>query len=113
MKLAVAVAEQVASNASAIGHEATFADHRARLTREIADRAPATGRGRLCLLGAGNANDVDLDALADRFAEIHLVDIDPVAVARAIARVQPARRAQIVAQAPVDASGFSIASNGG
>jgi hypothetical protein len=106
VKLAAAVAEQVASNASAIGHEATFADHRARLTREIADRAPATGRGRLCLLGAGNANDVDLDALADRFAEIHLVDIDPVAVARAIARVQPARRAQIVAQAPVDASGF-------
>lgn len=104
--LAAAIAEQVASNESATGHEATFADHRGRLTSEIAARAPASGRGRLCLLGAGNANDVDLDALAARFAEIHLVDIDPAAVARAVARVAPARRAQIVAHAPVDASGL-------
>ena len=104
--LATAVAEQIASNDSASGHEATFADHRARLTREIAERAPASGRGRLCLLGAGNANDVDLDALAARYAEIHLVDIDPGAVARAAARVSEARRAQIVAHVPVDASGL-------
>ena len=104
--LAVAVAEQIASNASATGHEATFAEHRSRLTREIAERAPATGRGRLCLLGAGNANDVDLDALAAAFGEIHLVDIDPDAVARAIARVPAARRAQIIAHVPVDASGL-------
>jgi hypothetical protein len=104
--LTVAVAEQVASNESAAGVEATFADHRARLTREIVERAPPSGAGRLCLLGAGNTNDVDLDALATRFAEIHLVDIDPAAVARAVARVAPARRAQIVAHAPVDASGL-------
>jgi hypothetical protein len=104
--LATAISEQIASNESATGHEATFADHRARLTTEIADRAPATGRGRLCLLGAGNANDVDLDALATRFAEIHLVDIDPAAVARAAARVAPAARARVVAHAPVDASGI-------
>jgi hypothetical protein len=105
-KLAAAIAEQVESNASALGHEATFAAHRARLTQEIAARAPASGGGRLCLLGAGNANDVDLDALAARFAEIHLCDIDPHAVARAIGRVAPARRAQMVAQAPLDASGL-------
>jgi hypothetical protein len=103
--LATAVAEQLSSNESAAGHEATFAEHRARLTHEIASRAPASGRGRLCLLGAGNANDVDLDALAARFAEIHLVDIDPDAVARAIARVPPARRRQTIPHAPVDASG--------
>lgn len=104
--LAAAIAEQVASNESATGHEETFADHRARLTSEIVARAPSSGRGRLCLLGAGNANDVDLDALAARFAEIHLVDIDPAAVARAIARVTPGRRAQMIAHAPVDASGL-------
>jgi hypothetical protein len=106
MTFAEAVAEQVESNASALGHEATFAAHRARLTQEIAARAPASGGGRLCLLGAGNANDVDLDALAARFAEGHLVDIDPAAVARAIARVAPARRGQLVAHAPFDASGL-------
>jgi len=104
--LAAAVAEQLASNESATGHEATFAEHRARLTQEIAERAPASGRGRLCLLGTGNANDVDLDALAARFAEIHLVDIDPEAVARAVARLPAERRPQIVPHVPVDASGL-------
>ena len=104
--LATAVAEQLSSNESAAGHEATFAEHRARLTHEIASRAPASGHGRLCLLGAGNGNDVDLDALAARFAEIHLVDIDRDAVARAIARLPPARRPQTIPHAPVDASGL-------
>src|SRR3954465_979232 len=103
-RVAAAGAAQIASNASAIGHEASFAEHRARLTREIAERAPAGGRGRLCLLGVGNANDVDLDALAARFAEVHLVDIDPGAVARAVGRVPAAGRAQLVVHAPVDAS---------
>jgi hypothetical protein len=103
--LAAAVAEQIASNASATGHEATFVAHRARLTREITERAPVSGRGSLCLLGAGNANDVDLDAVAPLFAEIHLVDVDPAAVARAVGRVSTARRGQVVTHAPVDASG--------
>jgi hypothetical protein len=104
--LASAVAEQIESNKSALGHEATFAEHRARLTHEILERAPASGRGRLCLLGAGNANDVDLEALVMRFAEVHLVDIDPDAVIRAIARVPPPGCAQLVAQAPLDVSGM-------
>jgi hypothetical protein len=104
--LAAALAEQIASNASARGHEAWFADHQARLTREIGERAPASGRGRLCLLGAGNTNDVDLDELASRFAEVHLVDIDPDAVVRAIGRVAEARRGRVIAHAPLDASGL-------
>jgi hypothetical protein len=54
----------------------------------------------------GNANDVDLDALAAQFAEVHLVDIDPDAVGRAIARVPAPRRGHLVAHAPVDASGL-------
>src|SRR5262249_23472725 len=69
MKLAQAIAEQVDSNRSGVGHAADFDEHRARLTREIGARAPAGGGGRLCLLGAGNAHDVDLGQLAARFAE--------------------------------------------
>ena len=104
-KLAAAVAEQVASNRSGIGQADTFTEHRTRLTQEIVARAPADGRGRLCLLGAGNAHDVDLDALAARFAHIHLVDIDAEAVARALSRVAPSARARLTASAPLDASG--------
>src|SRR5262245_27021270 len=76
------------------------------MTREILERTPAGGRGRACLLGVGNANDVDLEALAVRFAEIHLVDLDPDAVGRAIARVPPPLRAPFTAHAPLDASGL-------
>jgi hypothetical protein len=100
-----ALAEQVASNRSAAGHEAWFAGHRARLTREIEVRAPPGGHGRLCLLGVGNANDVDLVALAPAFSEIHLVDIDREAVERVLARLPDDLRARFFAHAPFDVSG--------
>lgn len=103
--LAKAVARQVESNRSGAGHEGHFASHRARLTLAILARAPAGGEARLCLLGAGNAFDVDLDAIAGVFREVHLVDIDAEAVAGAVARVSAERRARVVAQAPVDVSG--------
>jgi len=94
MKIAQAIAEQSRSNRSAAGHARHFAEHRARLTQEIAARCPLGGGGRLCLLGAGAANDVDLEALAESFAEIHLVDIDAQAIqtARERAGAETARR---------------------
>src|SRR5262245_25844709 len=106
MRIAEAIAEQVAANQSGLGHEASFAEHRARLTRELLERAPAGGVGRLCLLGAGNANDVDLGALASAFAEVHLVDIDAASVARARARVPGPAQERLLLHAPVDASGL-------
>lgn len=100
-----ATKDQVAANRTGVGHAASFADHRARMTREIVARAPAGGGGRLCLLGAGNANDVDLETLARHYAEIHLVDIDAEAVERARAAASEPVRARLVLHAPVDVSG--------
>lgn len=100
------MAEQAASNRSALGHEMYFAGHRARLTQEILERAPASGEGRLCLLGAGNANDVELETLAGRFREVHLVDIDDEALARARARLPAAARDRVILRAPFDLSGL-------
>jgi hypothetical protein len=86
-----------------------FEGHRRRVTAEILALAPegadAPG-GRLCVLGAGNANDLDLEALAARFAEVHLVDIDPGALSRATGRLTPAGRAKVRSHAPVDLSGL-------
>jgi hypothetical protein len=104
-KIAQAIAEQVKSNRSGVGHETDFVDHRARVTQEILARAPADGRGRLCLLGAGNAIDVDLRALAARFSEVHLVDVDAEAVQGAQTRAPPAMAARLILHAPVDVSG--------
>jgi hypothetical protein len=80
-----------------------YAGHRERLTAEILALAPSGGR--LCLLGAGNTNDVDLPALTERFTEVHLVDIDPAALSRAGNRQSPAVRTRLRNHAPVDLSG--------
>jgi hypothetical protein len=86
-----------------------FEGHRQRVTAEILALAPggndARG-GRLALLGAGNANDLDLEALAARFDEVHLVDIDPAALSRATGRQSAAVTAKLRSHAPVDLSGL-------
>jgi hypothetical protein len=51
--------------------------------------------GRLCVLGAGHCNDLDLEQLAAVFDEIHLVDLDGKALARAVARQPAATRARL------------------
>jgi len=80
-----------------------YAGHRQRLTAQLLALAPG---GRLCVLGAGNANDLDLEALGAHFDEIHLVDIDPGALSRAAGRQSPPTRARLRAHAPVDLSGL-------
>lgn len=82
-----------------------YRGHRQHLTAALLALAPPRG-GRLALLGAGNANDVELAALAARFEEIHLVDLDPSALSRAIGRQTPEVRARVKTHAPVDLSGL-------
>jgi hypothetical protein len=78
-----------------------FAEHRATVTR-LAIRG---GGERLCVLGAGNANDLDIVELCARFREIHLVDIDEQALRRARDKQLPDCAARLVLHAPVDVSG--------
>lgn len=52
-----------------------FESHRQRL-RQLLDGEAPSGADSLCVLGAGNLNDLDLPWLAGRFAEITLVDVD-------------------------------------
>jgi hypothetical protein len=89
---------------------ALYAHHRARFTDAILSSAerPASGRaGRLCVLGAGRCNDVDLERLGQVFSEIHLVDIDPAALGAAVARQAPGVRERLRPHALVDLSGLS------
>jgi hypothetical protein len=80
---------------------AEFADHRTHVT----ELALAAGGDRLAVLGAGNCNDLDLPALAARFTEIHLCDLDQDAVQRARERQPPETAARLVVHAPVDLCG--------
>jgi hypothetical protein len=71
---------QVAFNVTSRDQWEGFADHRRYLMRTLV-RGAMRGRSRLCILGAGNANDLDLPALLDAYREVHLVDIDAEALA--------------------------------
>ena len=83
----------------------SFESHRLRVTRHILS-VSRPGARRLCILGAGNANDLDLELLAHAFQEVHLADLDREALARA-ASSAPARRANLRLHGGVDLSGIA------
>jgi hypothetical protein len=97
---------QRASNRSALPHAAAFASHRRTLTRLLVERAKAGATGRLCVLGAGNAYDLDFPALTRVFSEIHLVDLDRDALDATKARQEPEVRERLRLHAPLDLSGM-------
>ncbi len=100
-------AEQRKVNLSSLGHRAAFASHRSKVTELVCAAAgERSGTARLCVLGAGNCNDLDLTQLSRHFAEIHLVDIDGDAVAGAIGRADKSARPHLRAHGPLDLSGL-------
>src|SRR5262245_9303209 len=77
-----------------------YRHHRAHFTEAVLGAQSAGGR--LCVLGAGKCNDLDLERLAESFAELHLVDLDPSAVASAVSRQAPHVRSKLKPHTPVD-----------
>ncbi|MCA9015557.1 MAG: hypothetical protein KDA77_09535 [Planctomycetaceae bacterium] len=59
------------------------ARHREMLTEYLAGLA-GNRQGRLCVLGAGNCNDLDLKRLLQAYREVHLVDLDESALDYAV-----------------------------
>ncbi|MDX2022316.1 MAG: hypothetical protein SF187_18920 [Deltaproteobacteria bacterium] len=81
-----------------------YAQHRAHQTNAILQQAPAGGRA--IFLGAGNCNDLDLERMAERLAELHLVDIDAHALKRAAARQSEATQAKLHLHGGVELTGL-------
>src|SRR5271155_2717787 len=59
-----------------------FGHHRHVITQLLVSAIPWSGR--LCVLGAGNSNDLDLGVLRAAYHEVHLVDLDPYALAHGV-----------------------------
>ena len=85
------------------GSLASYASHRLELGR-LLEALPAGGD--LCVFGAGNAEDLELERLAARFSEIHLVDLDGEALERARDRQAAVTRKKLVLHPEVDCSGL-------
>jgi hypothetical protein len=80
-----------------------YASHRAHVTEVLCGQSG----GDLCILGAGNGSDLDLAALAARFAAIHLVDIDGEALERCRAGAPHDLARRLGLHPGVDLSGFT------
>lgn len=81
-----------------------YSHHRQHQTDAILQQAPAGGR--VCFLGAGNCNDLDLERLAAHLSELHLVDIDIKALQRAAARQTPATAAKLRLHGGIELTGL-------
>lgn len=98
------IQEQARRNAEADATWELYAPHRERVTQLLRD-ARRSLSDRLCLLGAGNLNDLDLAALSRAFREIVLVDVDVAALRRGLARQGFSDDVRFRVVAPIDVSG--------
>ena len=62
---------------------------------------------RLCVLGAGNCNDVDLARLVDAFAQVHRFDWDSAALIAGVAAQHLTDSARLVQHGDVDVTGVA------
>lgn len=86
-------------NASTRGLWQFYARHRGEVERLILPDKPDP---RLAVLGAGNCNDLDLVWAHNRFAAIHLFDLDRAAMERALQRQGVANHSRIHLHGPID-----------
>lgn len=96
---------QVAFNAETRDQWNAFTGHRAKVTGLLATE-PSSGMSRLCVLGAGNCNDLDLAALLRAHREVHLVDLDAEALTRGVDRQGVAGHRSLRTYGGVDVTGM-------
>lgn len=90
---------QARMNRSTLGQWDWYALHRARIEQLIVPNK--TGQ-TLCVLGAGNCNDLDLEWLTRVYANVHLVDLDGTALESARDRQFKSQPPNLHLHAPVD-----------
>lgn len=81
-----------------------YEQHRIHQTDAVIAQAPAGAK--VCFLGAGNCNDLDLERLAKHLGELHLVDIDIKALQRATARQTPETAAKLKLHGGIELTGL-------
>ncbi len=97
--------EQLDRNAELRDNWEAGAAHRRRVMKLITEGFEPK-QARLCILGAGNCNDLDLAQLAETFAEVHLVDLDEAALQAAALRQGVEGEASIQRHTATDVTGI-------
>lgn len=108
--------EQQRRNQRTRGCWELYAEHRRRVTDLLvnpddpAHVPPPDGdapTSRLCVLGAGNCNDLDLARLLTRFGQIHLVDLDGQALSAGVAAQHLDAESRVSLYPDIDVSGLA------
>lgn len=94
-------AEQVRRNREARRGWELYRGHREKITQLLLSSAPQP-RQSLCVLGAGNCNDLDLQRLRTHFHTIRLIDLDGEALELGCAEQGVATDAAIERQGGID-----------
>ena len=98
-------AEQARQNLSTRHQWGFYDSHRRSMEKLI---VPENRGGRICVLGAGNCNDLDLKWLADVYREVHLVDLDAESLKAGVGRQKMTGAKGLHCHAPVDLTGIAL-----
>lgn len=98
------ISEQSRRNAARRESWSDYAIHRDETTARLVAAARANSDS-LCVLGAGNCDDLDLAALVCAYREVHLVDVDADALERGAGRLSAAERGAVHLHGGIDLTG--------
>lgn len=79
------VTRQLRLNRETVENWRLYHSHREALA-DLICQTPEPVSARLCILGAGNCNDLDLARFSTRFSQVHLVDLDRQAITKGVQR---------------------------
>ncbi len=82
-----------------------YQPHRERVTQLLLNLIEPDARPDVCILGAGNCNDVDLNRVLSRASHIHLVDLDEAALRAGLITQQLTIDSRIRLHGGVDVTG--------
>ena len=99
------VARQLRLNRQTFDFWRLYRSHREAVA-DLICQLPQPASARLCILGAGNCNDLDLARFTGGFAQVHLVDLDRQAMAKGVERQSPPAPGRIRLHGGVDLTGI-------
>lgn len=98
-------ARQLRLNRETVDNWGLYRSHRDAVA-DLICQAPQPASARLCILGAGNCNDLDLARFTSRFSQVHLVDLDRQAMAEGVQRQSPPAPGGIRLHGGIDLTGI-------
>ena len=99
------VARQLRLNRETLDFWRLYRSHREAVA-DLISRTPQPGSASLCILGAGNCNDLDLARFTSRFAQVHLVDLDRQAMDKGVQQQSPHAPGRISLHGGIDLTGI-------